>query len=138
MMAGGASVYRSANLTLAASTWTIVTWSAVMQSTENLWNGATCLTVARQGWHIMFATANLDTTANSANNSIRFLVDGSVVAQTNARKPADTANTPITIAAFRYMYVGQYLELQVLVGAAGSIDVASIPCVMGLLCLESA
>ncbi|MBE7474346.1 MAG: hypothetical protein HS114_34885 [Anaerolineales bacterium] len=139
MMGTGCTVYRSSNLALSASTWTAVSFSALYQSTDNLWNGGTRLTANRTGWHLMFAQANLDTTGNSANNGLRILIDGgSVICQVNERKTADTGNTPINLFAMRYMYNGQFIEMYALVGAAGSIDMASIPCVMGLICLETA
>lgn len=143
MKSNGSTVRRTNNMNITASSWTVIPWESYLYNTASLWNGSTRLTAARTGWHIAVASVNIEQTANSNNNGLRILLNGStIVAQQNDRKVSDTGNTPLNVASPPlYLNAGDYLELQALSVAAAYLQAnnASLPgCLFGLISLEQA
>ncbi|GIK40230.1 MAG: hypothetical protein BroJett011_40630 [Chloroflexota bacterium] len=136
----GSVMYRNVNLALTNGQWTAITWTNYLYNTGSYWNGATRLTAARTGWHIIYCMVNIDSNGGAAANYIARLLrnGGSIEAQHNEKFPSSVGNGFITLSITTWMTAGDYFETFVTIsGSSGILNCTNSYAYMGLISLEA-
>lgn len=130
----GAVVQRTSDVS-ASGAYTVV-WQNYLDNTMNGWDGSTAIYAQRTGWHLIFASLQVNPTAAVVLRQMYAALSSGGRAFTVADRvtSSDSAQSILNGMGVRYLTAGSYV--QIVVNASSFTISAAIPSMFGVISLD--